>query len=379
MKDWMKPIIIFILCVSLAGLVMMVSGLINISASSGHFKVTALILEFAKRRYASTYSLTVKRPKLTDEDMILRGAGHYEIGCRQCHGIPGEVNLLGLKTTPESPYLPPTIKKYEPEELFRIVKYGLKFTGMPSWPSLKRDDEVWSMVSFLLKLPEMSESEYKKLVYGKHGPFILPPPPYTDEILSDTLMTCAHCHGMDGNGRGKGVFPKLSGQNKDYIEGSLHAYKRGERHSGTMELIAVSLSKEMIKSVAEYYSSQRRIKSLPPSIDSRRKAILRGKAIAFKGVPEKKVAACIGCHGPDPEGKTRKPHFPDLRGQPWSYLSNQLRLFIEDKRGGSEHASLMKKAVPDLTEKEREDVSLYYESLSHPAIQNHAAEINEYN
>jgi len=41
--------------------------------------------------------------------------------------------------------------------LFQVVNHGLKFTGMPEWPVRDRDDEVWAMVAFLKKMPELDE------------------------------------------------------------------------------------------------------------------------------------------------------------------------------------------------------------------------------
>ena len=40
-----------------------------------------------------------------------------------------------------------------PNELFWIVKHGIKYTGMPAWVALDRDDEVWAVVAFLNGTP----------------------------------------------------------------------------------------------------------------------------------------------------------------------------------------------------------------------------------
>lgn len=363
MKNWFRSVFLFLLIMGLLGVIVMLSGVINISASSGHWKLTAWFLNFSKNRYLDTYTLTTKVPPLNDRAMIIRGAGHYEISCRQCHGGPDHKSFLGMKTTPKSPFLPPKIKEYEPDELFRIVKHGIKFTGMPSWPDLNRDDEVWAMVAFLQKLPVMTTDQYKKLVYGEREPLVLLPSPYSGELNNHILMTCSNCHGLDGNGRGENAFPKLAGQSQLYLEETLKAFKKGHRHSGTMELMASALSDEMIYAVSEYYSKKKRIRAHKSSSDL--SAIRRGEIIANKGIPEQHVAACIGCHGPDQHGRTRKPHFPDLRGQPAKYLETQLQLFLDDKRGGTTNAKLMKKAVIKMTPEQIQDVSLYYESLLH--------------
>jgi Cytochrome C oxidase, cbb3-type, subunit III len=72
--------------------------------------------------------------------------------------------------TPPPPYLPPRIPKWEPNELFYIVKHGIKFTGMPAWPALDRDDEVWAMVAFLRQFPKLDADEYRRLAQGEAAP-----------------------------------------------------------------------------------------------------------------------------------------------------------------------------------------------------------------
>lgn len=352
MKNWLRPIILFLMGIGALGIVVMISGVIPISASSGHWPITDWILNFSMKRSISTYTLTKKAPHLEDQAMIQRGAGHYEIGCRQCHGGVEKTNFIGLHTTPKMPHLPPIIKDWRPEELFRIVKHGVKFTGMPAWPSLQRDDEVWSMVAFLLQFPKLDQESYQKLVHV----------PASEQIKHNVLRTCANCHGVDGNGRGTSAFPLLSGQSVEYLKNSLRAYAKGERHSGTMKLVTYNLDNEMLKELAQHYSQQKRRPLVKKTVNMT--AIEEGSRLARAGIPEQHVASCIGCHGPDESGTTRKPYFPDLRGQPADYLATQLNLFLKKKRGGSEHVQLMHKAVERLSPLQIKNLSLYFESLN---------------
>src|SRR5690606_10750925 len=205
----------------------------------------------------------------------------------------------------------------------------------------------------LRRLPHINRDEYKELVYVRKMPLMIMPSHFSGEVSGHVYITCSQCHGIDGNGRGEGVFPQLSAQNKEYLENSLKAYRSSKRNSGTMELAASSLEDEMIRELANYYSSQKRDVIQKKYSEEELRSIERGKEISRKGIPGQHVAACIGCHGPLAGGKTRKPYFPDLRGQPATYLETQLRLFEENKRGGSEHAELMQKALWKLTDQQR--------------------------
>jgi cytochrome c553 len=73
------------------------------------------------------------------------------------------------------------------------------------------------------------------------------------------VAMCIGCHGIPEY---RTAFPEvyrvpiLGGQNKQYLENALHAYKKGDRHFDTMRAIAASLSDQDIADIAAYYASQ---------------------------------------------------------------------------------------------------------------------------
>ena len=73
------------------------------------------------------------------------------------------------------------------------------------------------------------------------------------------VAMCIGCHGISDY---RTAFPEvyrvpiLGGQNKQYLENALHAYKKGDRHYDTMHAIASSLSDQDIADIAAYYASQ---------------------------------------------------------------------------------------------------------------------------
>ena len=201
--------------------------------------------------------------------------------------------------TPPPPYLPSTIGNWEAEELFYIVKHGIKFTGMPAWPSRRRDDEVWAIVAFLQRFPSLNDGEYRHLV---HGEVAVSGEPMSIGGLEGPVpravtTNCARCHGLDGLGRGLGAFPGLAGQQVRYLDLSMQAYAKGERHSGIMEPIAAGLSVDEMGELARYYAglSKRPSSLTMPESSS---AIERGRLIAQEGIPSQRVPACVACHGP---------------------------------------------------------------------------------
>ena len=353
---------LFVLVMAIGGFLFAASGIIPIKASSGHWAITRWFLQFSKQRSVATHTLGMETPSLDAARLVLRGAGAYEINCRACHGSPSLQNpRVAQAMLPRPPYLPHTIPRWDSNELFYIVKHGLKFTGMPAWPSQQRDDEVWAMVAFLRKFPELDAQGYESLVNGEL--------PASLQVLADTtpraiVENCARCHGKEGLGRGVGAFPKLTGQKFEYLYFSLQAYLRGERHSGVMGPVAAALNDQEIQEISRYYADLT-IPSPSPS-PQQSSAAERGESIARQGIPSQRVPPCRECHGPAETG--RNPAYPKIAGQYAEYLQLQLELFKTGARGGTAYSHLMTRIAAGLTPQQMNDVALYYSSLPDDGI-----------
>jgi cytochrome c553 len=66
---------------------------------------------------------------------------------------------------------------------------------------------------------------------------------------------CAACHGPDGNSAAPD-FPRLAGQNYDYLVKALAEYKTGDRKNAIMAPTAAPLSQRDIEDLASYFSRQ---------------------------------------------------------------------------------------------------------------------------
>jgi cytochrome c553 len=335
----------YLAAAALAGFVVAASGVIPVTAGLGGIPFARWGLEFAKRRSIVTHSVGVRAPALGSPSLVLRGAGHFETTCRECHGAPAApVSPIAFGMDPRPPNLPGRVQAWSDGELFSIVKHGIALSGMPAWPSPRRDDEVWAMVAFLRKLPGLGAAEYQQLVWGEQQPGV------------DAVATCARCHGVDGGGRDAGAFPSLAGQSPTYLRSSLEAFARGARHSGIMKTVAVTLSPETLETLANYYAA------LPaPPAAGEPADTGKGAQIALRGIPVQGVPSCSDCHGPGEE--SRNPIYPRLAGQHEEYLATQLQLFAEERRGGTRYAHIMQQVAPRMKPEQMRDVARYYASL----------------
>ncbi len=96
--------------------------------------------------------------------------------CINCHGGPGVTWAKfseGLR--PDPPDLKDVVNDRTPAQLFWVVKNGINMTGMPSFGIAEApDQELWSIVAFLKKLPGVSDEDFKT---WSAAPAAAAPPP----------------------------------------------------------------------------------------------------------------------------------------------------------------------------------------------------------
>lgn len=395
MKPWLLMAGVLMAAAGALGLAVAASGIIPVAASSGHFAITERLLIFAKQRSVATHTLGEPSPLLGEPSAVLKGAGHFESACRPCHGAPDleRQPRVARSMLPPPPSLSERAPEWQPRELFYIVKHGIKMTGMPSWPSQVRDDEVAAMVAFLAVLPGLDADGYRRLVHGAAREGSERAPGAGREGTSDgatpgaalgedgarpsgeplgalvggahpprsIVETCGRCHGLDGRGRGNAAFPSLAGQSESYLRAALEAYATDRRQSGMMQPLAAALDPDEWREVVEYYGRLPRRAAHAAAAGEDAAAVERGRTIAERGAPERRVPSCSDCHGPGPG--PREPDMPRLAGQYAEYLVLQLELFAAGHRGGGPRAHLMDAVAPRMSREQMRDVAAYYASL----------------
>jgi cytochrome c553 len=298
---------------AIVALVVILSGAYDVAATSGHSAPVALLLHFTMERSVAARAPRLTPPDLDDPALILRGATHYATGCAPCHGGPGELaSPIARQMTPVPPGLYDAGRDFTPDELFWIIRHGIKMTAMPAWPARHRADEIWAMVAFLRHLPAQKTAAYARLTGLAGGPGFLDGG--IDRAADPNGFDpapCSRCHGADGRGR-DGAFPRLAGLSAAYLVDALRAFRDGSRPSGFMQPVAAGLTDDQIAAAAKYFSA------LPTA------------PIMATAAPPAAAQKCLSCHAP--RNGARQPGVPDLAGQPADYLATQLQLLARGER-----------------------------------------------
>ncbi|RKU01551.1 cytochrome c4 [Burkholderia sp. Nafp2/4-1b] len=170
------------------------------------------------------------------------------------------------------------------------------------------------------------------------------------------LQVCSNCHGATGVSVSP-MFPKLAGQGKEYLVDQLTDFKHHARTDPNAKRFMwgfTHLTDAQIDELAVYFSSQ------PATLGATGDPALveAGRAIFMAGLPDKGVAACIGCHGQHGEGQSA---FPRLAGQHADYVIKQLRVFREtDTRP---RGAVMKEVCGNMSEQDMRAVAAFVEAF----------------
>ena len=140
-------------------------GLYNVAASAQHLQPTFSVLVVAMRQSVRLRARNVEVPPLADETMVLRGAACFRDKCVQCHGAPGVAQEdIGKSMQPLPGPLVDARKNWRPRELYWLTRHGIKMSGMPAWDRRLTEAELWSVVAFMQRLPDLSAAQYAQVV-----------------------------------------------------------------------------------------------------------------------------------------------------------------------------------------------------------------------
>lgn len=163
------------------------------------------------------------------------------------------------------------------------------------------------------------------------------------------MGSCFMCHGEDGESASE-VFPKLAGQNAEYIAKQLENFKSGKRNSSAMNDMASRLSPDEMAALGAYFGA----KSAPPETVKDPDLAAVGQYIFNKGNKFSGLPSCTTCHGKDGLGTAS---LPRLAGQHASYVESQLKLF--GKRERTNDNAVMQSVAANLSPLEMAAVAEY--------------------
>lgn len=140
------------------------SGVYDIAANAGHWRVVRWMLTTLQENSVRRYARGVEARPLDDPALVREGLLRYQEHCLPCHGAPGvERGEFGRGLNPAPPRLALEVADWSDAELFWITRNGIKMTGMPSFSTALDEDAIWAVVAYMRRQVRLTAAEYEAM------------------------------------------------------------------------------------------------------------------------------------------------------------------------------------------------------------------------
>ena len=236
--------------------------------------------------------------------------------CSGCHGEGG------ISTTPGMPNLVGLDPKYFAAAM-QAYKSGERKNDLmqPAAAGVSEADAAGMALYFALQKPAPAKT-----------------PSAGDKAAGKKASSaCSACHGDQGVS-GNPATPSLAGQDAEYQEAALKAYKQGARKSDSMKAPAAALDDKTVRNLAAFYAAQQ-----PQAPNVRRPLTLA-----------QWVERCDRCHGVN--GNSTDPRMPRLAAQSEEWLDKVLRAY----QTGTRKSTAMAAMSSLMSEADVKELAAYY-------------------
>jgi hypothetical protein len=156
--------LLFLIGVILAAL-WLLPGTFSAKATPPEWEIKAA--RFIRHLATPSKFLKMSNPVHFSPEILAEARHHFADHCANCHANDGSG-----KTTMGPNFYPPVPDLRKPEiqtmvdgELFYVIHYGIRFTGMPAWGkgSPEEDFQSWKLVLFIRHLPNITPEEIAEM------------------------------------------------------------------------------------------------------------------------------------------------------------------------------------------------------------------------
>ena len=155
---------------ALGGIAYVYSGGYNVAATEPHAPTVRWALDTSYQNSVQTRSDAIEAPADFAPEMVEAGGSRYAEMCAHCHGAPGaEPAGWSRGMRPEPPILWHAASEWDSQEVFWLVKNGVKMSGMPAFGPDHDDAAIWEVTAFVKELPGMQPETYESLTAGAGG------------------------------------------------------------------------------------------------------------------------------------------------------------------------------------------------------------------
>ncbi|HEX5683814.1 MAG TPA: c-type cytochrome [Ideonella sp.] len=194
------------------GVLVVTRGLYDVGATTQHTQPVYGLLE-TTMKYAVRVRAANIVPPPPQPGLIARGATCYRDHCVQCHGGPGIApGPVGMSMQPLPGPLLDAARRWHAREIYWITRHGIRMSGMPAWSMRLSEEDIWAVVGFIERMPELSPTDYGEQMasvqadqctlpssgLGNSDARLTVPPSDARAQLALRQYACVSCHTIPG-------------------------------------------------------------------------------------------------------------------------------------------------------------------------------------
>lgn len=168
MKAFILGILVTIAAIIIAVIFVVETGRVDMRAdqtpSSWERRLAGGAMDASVDRYAPK----VTNPLQPTTQNLVAGAAVYLDHCALCHGDPAHPrSALGESLYPRAPQFMTDAADMGDSENYYITVHGIRWTGMPGWKNVLREQDIWQVVTFIGRMGNLPPEA--KSVFGLQG------------------------------------------------------------------------------------------------------------------------------------------------------------------------------------------------------------------
>lgn len=150
---------------AVAAVAFIYSGFYDVTAATPHTRVVAWAVHQVYQHSMERDSAGIIVPAdLETAANVQSGAQLYSENCAMCHTAPGmPLSAVARGINPSAPVLLVIKRKNHPNQMFWVIKNGIKMTGMGAFGKSMTDQQMWDLAAFLQKDRGVSAQDYAQL------------------------------------------------------------------------------------------------------------------------------------------------------------------------------------------------------------------------
>src|SRR3984893_7902752 len=155
MKGFIFGIVTMILILVL-GLSFALMGFVSMRADSPPSKLETTLAGRAMDASVARAAPKVANPVPADEVNLVAGARLYRDHCALCHGDPAQpTSPLADSLHPRPPQFTNDMADMPENQNFYILEHGIRWTAMPGWKNVLKEQQIWQTVTFLSHMHDL--------------------------------------------------------------------------------------------------------------------------------------------------------------------------------------------------------------------------------